>query len=186
LNHHIYPFLVWQVVIAKVDATEERDLAARFDVSGYPTLKFFGHGDNKEAQPYDGAREVKDFVEFLNDKAGTHRTLDGGLKALAGRVPSLDAILEEFKGKDITAATLDKVKSATASLEGKLKGYGDLYVKAVEKVLAKGKNYVDDEIKRLTKLADGTNVSADKKTLFLLRKNILNAFKGSDGVTAEL
>ena len=42
------------VAIAKVDATEEKDLGTRFDVSGYPTLKIFRKG--KEFQ-YNGPRQ---------------------------------------------------------------------------------------------------------------------------------
>lgn len=41
------------VVFGKVDATVESDLAQRFDVSGYPTLKFFKKG---EPTDYDGPR----------------------------------------------------------------------------------------------------------------------------------
>lgn len=38
-----------QVVVAKVDADKHRDLAQRFGVSGFPTLKFFASGEDKEA-----------------------------------------------------------------------------------------------------------------------------------------
>jgi len=41
------------VAFAKIDATVESDLAQRFDVSGYPTLKFFKKG---EPTDYDGPR----------------------------------------------------------------------------------------------------------------------------------
>lgn len=82
-----------QVVIAKVDCTEERDIGTRFEVSGYPTIKYFPAGASKEPQPYQGAREVKDFVEFINKEAGTERTAEGGLLASAGRVAALDALV---------------------------------------------------------------------------------------------
>jgi len=35
------------VLIAKVDADQHKELAARFDVHGYPTLKFFPKGTKK-------------------------------------------------------------------------------------------------------------------------------------------
>ena len=41
------------VLLGAVDATVESDLASKFDVSGYPTLKFFKKG---VAVDYDGPR----------------------------------------------------------------------------------------------------------------------------------
>merc|ERR1711901_17851 len=46
------------VVIAKVDATAERDLGGQYGFEGFPTLKVFSKGDAKSAEPYEGAREV--------------------------------------------------------------------------------------------------------------------------------
>ena len=42
------------IPIAKVDATEEKDLGTRFDVKGYPTLKIFRKGKEFE---YNGPRQ---------------------------------------------------------------------------------------------------------------------------------
>lgn len=42
------------VVIAKVDATVEEDLAAKFEISGFPTIKWFDH---QEVSEYTGGRE---------------------------------------------------------------------------------------------------------------------------------
>lgn len=42
------------IPLAKVDATTESDLATRFGVSGYPTLKIFRKG---KAFDYNGPRE---------------------------------------------------------------------------------------------------------------------------------
>ena len=41
------------VLLGAVDATVETDLASKFDVSGYPTLKFFKNG---AVVDYDGPR----------------------------------------------------------------------------------------------------------------------------------
>ena len=38
------------VLVAKVDCDEHRDLCGRFDVSGYPTLKWFQ--TDSDVQPY--------------------------------------------------------------------------------------------------------------------------------------
>ena len=44
------------IQIAKVDATEEKDLGTRFGVSGYPTLFIFRKGEKFE---YNGPREKR-------------------------------------------------------------------------------------------------------------------------------
>ena len=44
------------IVIAKVDATKEADLAQKHDVSGYPTLKWFVDGE--VASDYSGPRDA--------------------------------------------------------------------------------------------------------------------------------
>jgi protein disulfide-isomerase A6 len=46
----------------------------------------------------------------------------------------------------------------------------------VEKVLAKGTDYLSAEIKRLEGMINSASVSPLKKTGFMIRKNILNAF----------
>jgi protein disulfide-isomerase A6 len=164
------------VIVAKVDATEQRDLATRFDVSGYPTLKFFPKGEGKEAQTYDKNREVDDFVAFLNEKAGTAYTAEGGLLPSAGRIPTLDALVASVGS--ISADTLVKGKAAVGELKGQAAVHGEMYLKAIEKVLAKGAAYVDTEMERLQKLVGGDNISPEKKAAFLLKSNILRAFKG--------
>jgi hypothetical protein len=78
----------------QVDASEHRDLGSRFDVSGFPTLKFFKKGA-KDAEAYEAGREVADFVTFLNDKAGTAYTAQGGLKPSYGRLEALDKLVEK-------------------------------------------------------------------------------------------
>ncbi|XP_046846984.1 protein disulfide-isomerase A4-like isoform X2 [Xenia sp. Carnegie-2017] len=54
------------VLLGAVDATVESDLASRFDVSGYPTLKFFKKG---VAVDYDGPRVKDGIVEYMKERA---------------------------------------------------------------------------------------------------------------------
>jgi len=58
------------VVIASVDADAHKDLGGKFGVSGFPTIKYFPAGSSTPEE-YQGGREVNDFVDFLNRKAGT-------------------------------------------------------------------------------------------------------------------
>jgi len=59
-----------QVKFGKVDATVETQLAERFGVNGYPTIKYFGYGGDKSsgtAQPYQGGRTAADISAFANE-----------------------------------------------------------------------------------------------------------------------
>ncbi|XP_014671849.1 PREDICTED: protein disulfide-isomerase A5-like [Priapulus caudatus] len=53
--------------LAAVDATAERELATRFEVKGFPTLKYFGQG----APPanYDRGRTAKDLIAYMSERA---------------------------------------------------------------------------------------------------------------------
>lgn len=44
-----------EIRLAKVDATEESDLAQQYGVRGYPTIKFFKNGDTAAPREYTGA-----------------------------------------------------------------------------------------------------------------------------------
>jgi len=62
-----------QVKLAKVDATENQQLAQRFGVSGYPTIKVFNYGvENKKdskAVPYNGERTAAGITTYGMDLA---------------------------------------------------------------------------------------------------------------------
>ena len=59
------------VVIAEVDATEEKDLGSEYDVKGYPTLKWFVKGKEEE---YSGGRSLDSMLQFINTATGNWAT----------------------------------------------------------------------------------------------------------------
>lgn len=59
------------VPLAKVDATVEKDLASRFDVRGFPTLKWFVNG---EAQDYKGGRTEDEIINWIKKRSGPPTT----------------------------------------------------------------------------------------------------------------
>jgi len=70
------------VKLAKVDATAQKDTASKFDIEGFPTLKFFSNGKPSD---YNGPREAKGIVNWLEKKTGPpceEITKEGQLKEL--------------------------------------------------------------------------------------------------------
>jgi len=55
-----------KVEIAAVDCTTDKSVCSAFEVSGFPTFKYF-HYYNKEQKTYEGGRTRKDFVAFMSD-----------------------------------------------------------------------------------------------------------------------
>jgi len=60
------------VDIVKMDATAN-DVPPGYDVRGFPTL-FWVPSDTKKAQPYNGGREVDDFVKFIEANKSKAKT----------------------------------------------------------------------------------------------------------------
>lgn len=162
-------------VVAKVDADAEGDLAQKYGVSGYPTIKFFPR-NNKDGEEYEGGRGEQDFIDFLNDKCKTHRTPGGGLKETAGTLAGFEGFVKKFmKNK---ANREEVLKAATGAVdEQQEKKLAKYYVKTMERVLNKGDNFIAGEIDRLDRLLGGS-LSEKKKDEFNMRKNILKQFQG--------
>jgi len=103
------------VVLAKIDATEEPEIANKYHVRGYPSLKMF-RGDPNAPVDYEGPRESAGIVQFLKKQVGpavrmNERKLhlddiyDGHHAALIASAPEgspefvvLKGVAEHFRG----------------------------------------------------------------------------------------
>lgn len=159
-----------EVVIANVDATENPDLASRYDVSGYPTIKFFPAGSS-EPVDYQGGREVEMLVNYINENAGTYRLPDGSLSPAAGLVEALDEVIANAAAYDATF--VESLENAASEIDHPS---SKTYISFAKKILSKGEGYIEKEIARLQGMTQSKSVSADKKKSFFLRLNILKKF----------
>jgi len=67
-----------------VDATVHQKFAEKYGVRGYPTIKYFGYGDNKDAEDYQQARTKDALLNFAIGKMDA-----------AGKGPSIDELTNE-------------------------------------------------------------------------------------------
>lgn len=158
--------------MANINADDEmnRDIAKKYDVSSFPTIKFFS-ADNKDGIAYEGGRSEADLVKYLNEKCNTQRQVGGGLNEKvrflgclltasnvltmfyslkAGRLPAFDALAHKFYA---AAANSRQTILNEARTLAKIATHGvDHYLKVMEKVVANGDGYVAKEMKRYVSL----------------------------------
>ncbi|XP_057448991.1 protein disulfide isomerase-like 1-4 [Lotus japonicus] len=89
------------VVLAKVDATQENDLAHEYDVQGFPTVSFFIDGVHK---PYTGQRTKDAIVTWIRKKIGPGvyniTTLDDAERILTSESKVVLGFLDSLVGAD--------------------------------------------------------------------------------------
>jgi protein disulfide-isomerase A6 len=177
-------------LIAKLDAEANSQAAARFGVSGYPTLKFFGYGDEKQkSKPvdYNGDRSLKDLVQFVNAQCQTARMEDGELTGTAGVidefVPLIRLIMATSGDQQKVKAALKEFKEAETNLRQSPKALSPYferavayYVRVAEK-MGKDMGHVQREKDRLERILTSNAVAdiANRDDLNV-RFNILRAF----------
>lgn len=66
-----------QVIIAKVDCTQQQELCAKHEITGYPTLRFFKLGE-KESVKFKGTRDMPAITEFINDQLNADNEIPHG------------------------------------------------------------------------------------------------------------
>jgi len=165
------------IVIANIDADKYQSIGGRYGVTGFPTIKFFPKGQKEDPEAYDGARELPDFITFINGKAGTDRDATGKLGASSGRHSVLDTIASAFLSGD-QKELLVKAEEAIKELTGDTLNAGKIYVKYMQTIAEKGKDWIVTEVQRLERLMSG-NVTPAKMDDFTRRKNILSSFSSS-------
>lgn len=162
------------VVIANLDATENREIGQEYDVSGFPTIKYFPQ-NNKGGMTYESGRSLDSFVSFINEKTGLARDTNGGLLPSAGLVSSLDSVIKTFTnwGGKGASANLEKISEAVEKVSEEEAEMAKVYIKIFSKMVAKGEDYLTTEVARLSKMLDNGSISAKQRSMFQYKVNIL-------------
>ncbi|KAK0264408.1 hypothetical protein LTR91_009310 [Friedmanniomyces endolithicus] len=168
------------VLIAKVDCEADNAKATAQDagVQSYPTIHYYPKG-SKDPIPYTGGRSEADLVSFMNEKAGTHRSVGGTLNALAGTIPSLDDMAKTLKSGGETA--YQQFVEAVGAVSGK---YGGYYGKVAKKA-GENAGYVEKELARLQGLLAKGGLAPEKLDDLTSRSNILRKFVGGEEVRKD-
>lgn len=143
-----------KIKLAKVDATEESELAEEFGVRGYPTLKFFRSSNPIE---YSGGRQADDIVTWLLKKTGpvakeleTVEAVEEFLKENTVAVVGFFTDRESAEAKNFfaTAQAVDDYPFGVSSNEEVFKKYETTAGKVVVfKQFDEGKAVFDGEFK---------------------------------------
>jgi len=161
-------------IVANLDADAEpnRPLAEKYEIKSFPTIKFFPKGG--EPIDYKGGRGEADFVQFLNEKCGTHRAVGGGLNNQAGRLPEFDALASKFFSA--TGAARDAVYKEASALAAQVGPAASHYLRVMEKVVNGTEDYLTKESKRLASILQKRALSSAKLDEIKTKANILAAF----------
>jgi protein disulfide-isomerase A6 len=77
------------ITIAAFDATLSSEIAGRYDIKGYPTIKYFQTA-SAAPEDYQGGRTADQIVKWVNDKIGTHRRIKAVPSAVTTLIGSAD------------------------------------------------------------------------------------------------
>uniref|UniRef100_A0A8C5UAY8 Protein disulfide-isomerase n=1 Tax=Malurus cyaneus samueli TaxID=2593467 RepID=A0A8C5UAY8_9PASS len=105
-----------EIRLAKVDATEESELAQQFGVRGYPTIKFFKNGDKAAPKEYTAGREADDIVSWLRKRTGPAAATLTDVAAAEALVDSSEVVVIGFF-KDVTSEAAKEFLSAAEAVD---------------------------------------------------------------------
>ncbi|WVO16400.1 protein disulfide-isomerase domain [Cryptococcus depauperatus] len=165
------------IALMNADDADNRPIAARYDVSSYPTIKYFPKG-SKDPIDYETGRAAEQFVDWINEHAGTHRTVSGLLSDTAGKVLTLDQLASDFftGTSNERNKIIKKAKEAVVALDRHTRTTADYYVKAMENVLTKGEGWLTKEQARLAGLLASPSLAPTKLDELKIKINILSSF----------
>ena len=101
------------VLIGDVDCTEEEELCSKFEVRGYPTLKYFTAETGPEGAAYEQGRDLESLKEFVTETLEIKCALDDKERCTEKELTYMEKM---------TAATADDVAAQMKRLTGMQSG----------------------------------------------------------------
>lgn len=98
-----------KVALAKVDATEEKEISSKYNVKGFPTLVWFEDGKETE---YDGGRTADTIVEWVKSMTGVAVTETSSPPAPAADKPNIVLYADSLQLGFEAAAKSNRRKAA--------------------------------------------------------------------------
>ncbi|TXT11633.1 uncharacterized protein COLE_02043 [Cutaneotrichosporon oleaginosum] len=170
------------VIVAQVNADDmsNKHIAQRYEVRSFPTIKFFPKG-SKEPVAYNSGRSEQQFVDFLNENCGTNRTPSGLLNDIAGKIHDLDVLAQKYwselpSREEVYNNAKAYVTQQSAGLDTRARTAAAYYVKAMERIKAKGDAWLTKEQARLANLLASPSMAPTKLDEIKVKANILGAF----------
>lgn len=185
------------VEVVTTDVSAEK-LMKQFGVQLFPTILYFDpskvDSDGlRRPEAYVGERTVELFVQFINEKTGLHRSLDGRFDENAGRIAHLDNLIQhQVLGQDIASRieflkqidNFVKISNSKVTERSEIvKPTDDLlmipyYRKLTNKIINGEEEFIPREIKRLTKIITTNSRNIQEKTVDSMEKrlNVLKLF----------
>ncbi|OAX39551.1 protein disulfide isomerase [Rhizopogon vinicolor AM-OR11-026] len=162
-------------VVANIDADAQpnKEIAGRYEVASYPTIKFFPRG-GEEVEAYEGPRTEQAFVDFLNERCGTQRAVGGGLNDEAGRIPELDTLAQKFLAAAGDAR--DYIYKEALTVSGSLGETANQYIRIMEKIVNNSESYIEKESRRLASILSKRTMAPAKLDEIKIKANVLGAF----------
>lgn len=163
-----------RVIIAKANADEHRELAEKFGVRGFPTIKYIPRGKLAEgADDYNGGRTKDDFLSFLKTRDAAARdavSIDAlaplAKKFFAAKKADLQSIADEARAAVDALASDDAYKGKMAAAQA----HAALLAKAAEKGTVK---FFQTERERLERVLASGSVTAAKLEAMALKADVL-------------
>lgn len=137
-----------RVIVAKVDADNEKPLATRLNVHGFPTLKTFKRGST-EPQEYDGQRTSESMLKTLEWLVKQNPT---------GRVPELDALAKRAAGDGVLSA-VEEAQSVAYKIGS---DEAQAYARVLSNYKNKGSEWLNKESARIEKMVDDRSSSPSR------------------------